>query len=195
MSDKSTNDLVLRTAALKAISDYTTKAYNAARAEVAGVLGRGDRKMARSPLDDTKLGAVYVTDPKPQCLVTDEAELTEWMAEHYPAAIESGYEIAGSEAEVVAVLFEHAPHLLRRIRRVDSEQLRELRANSIALGAPIGPGGEADVPGIEVHTPDGVVTCKPDAAAIHAVVALFRAGRLELDGTVLPAIEEPGDAA
>lgn len=185
------DDLVLRAAALKAISDYTAARYKDARDELAKTMGRGDRKIARSPLDDTsKLGAVYVTDPKPQALITDQQALTDWMVEHYPDATETGYEIAGSDAEVIAVLFEHAPELLRRVRRVNADHMRELRAGAVSLGTPIGPGGEVDIPGIEVHRPDGVVTCRPDDEAMHAVVALFKAGRLQLDGTVLPAIED-----
>lgn len=186
-------DLFLKTAALKVISEYTTDRYNEARAEVAKTLNKGDRKTVRSPLGDVKVGQVWVTDPKPVCAITDRAALTDWLAEHYPATTKTGYEVIGSEPEIVAVLFEHAPHLLREVRAIDPDQLRELRANSIALGAVVGPGGETDVPGISVSEPDGVVTCKPDTQGLQAVMDLYRAGRLDLDGTVRPELEPADD--
>lgn len=183
-------DKVLKAAVLKTISDFTKAKYNEARADLDDTMGKGDRLIARSPLDGSKLGAVYVSDPDPVCRITDEKALTDWMIEHYPELTEQGYEICGSDREVVDVLFEHAPHLLRRIRRVKADDMRELRGNAIATGAPIGPGSEADIPGIAVDIPDGVVACKPDAGAFAAVMDLWRAGRLELDGTVRPQIEE-----
>ncbi len=190
MTDPTRNELITRVAILKAISAYTKERYDEARAEAGKVMGQGDRTIARSPLDNSKLGAVYVNDPDRVCRITDQAALTEWMIEHYPLLTETGYEICGSDKEVIDVLFEHAPHLLRQIRRVKNDDMRELRAGAIALGAPMGPGGEADIPGIEVHTPDGVVACKPTETAWQSVADLYRAGRLQLDGTVLPAIEE-----
>lgn len=182
--------LFLKAAALKTISDYTHDKYNEARAQVAKVLNKGDRKTVRSPLGDSKVGQVYVTDPKPECVITDRSALTAWLNENYPATTETGYEVIGSAAEIVDVLFTHAPHLLREERRINADQLRELRANCVALGTVIGPGGETDVPGIEVREPEGVVTCKPADTALQAVMDLYRAGRLELDGTVRHAIEE-----
>jgi hypothetical protein len=191
MTDPTTqHDLVTRVAILKVIADYTKSRYDELRAEAGDVMGQGDRTIARSPLDQSKLGAVYVTDPKPVCRVTDLAALTDWMIGHYPLLTEQGYEICGSDREVIDVLFEHAPHLLRQIRRVKADDMRELKAGAVALGQPMGPGGEADMPGIKVTTPPGVVTCKPTETAFQSVMDLHRAGRLQLDGTVLPAIEE-----
>lgn len=190
MTDLTRTEVIQRVAILKAISAYTKERYDAARAEAAKVMGEGDRTIARSPLDNSKLGAVYITDPDPVCRVTDQAVLTDWMIEHYPLLTEQGYEICGSEREVIDVLFEHAPHLLRQVRRIKPDDMRELRAGAVALGQPMGPGGEADVPGIEVERPPGVVACKPADTALHSVMALHRANRLLLDGTVLPAIEE-----
>lgn len=181
--------LFLKTAALKTISAYTLDQYNEARAQVANVLNKGDRKVVRSPLGDVKVGQVYVTDPTPECVITDRAALTDWLNEHYPATTETGYDVIGSEAEIVDVLFTHAPHLLREVRRINPDHLRELRANCVALGTVIGPGGENDVPGVDVREPDGVVTCKPADTALQAVMDLYRAGRLDLDGTVRPELE------
>jgi hypothetical protein len=189
MSEPTSPDLFLKTAALKVISEFTAARYNDARAEVAAELNKGDRKTVRSPLGDVKVGQVWVTDPKPVCAITDRGALTEWLQTNYPAMTETGYEVIGSEAEIVAVLFEHAPHLLREVRRINPDQLRELKANCVALGQVVGPGGEADVPGLAVSEPDGVVTCKPDTAGFQAVMDLYRAGRLELDGTLRAELE------
>lgn len=183
-------DKVLRAAVLKTISDFTKAKYDEARAALDGTMGKGDRLIARSPLDNSKLGAVYVTDPNPVCKVTDRAALTDWMVEHYPELTETGYEVCGSDREVIDVLFEHAPHLLREVRRVTADDMRQLRGNAVALGMPVGPGSETDIPGLEVDIPDGVVACKPDPNAFQSVMDLWRAGRLELDGTIRAEIEE-----
>jgi hypothetical protein len=183
-------DVIRQTAILKTISDFTAQRYTEQRAKAARILTRGDRLNARSPLDGTKLGAVYMSDPERVCRITDERALTDWMVEHYVELTETGYEVCGSDKEVIAVLFEHAPHLLRQIRRVKADDMRQLRAAAISAGHPVGPGSEADVPGIEVDTPDGVVACKPTEDAFQAVMDLYRARRLQLDGTVLAAIEE-----
>lgn len=185
----STDALMLRVAALKVISDYTKGQYEAARTEAAAVLGAGDRRMVRSPLDSAKIGPVYVTDPKPIAVVTDTERLTAWYLENYPDSTVNAYEVAASNAEVIGVLFEHAPRLLRHRRQITPQALSELRKESAALGQVIGPGGEADVPGIEVRVPQGVVTCRPAEDALHAVTELILTQRLTLDGTLreLPA--------
>lgn len=187
-------DLVLRVAALKVISEFTTGQYNEARKEIAPTMERGDRLMARSPIDKAKIGAVSMTDPKPTVRVSDLAALTEWLTVNYPAVMKSTYEVCGTDEQVRRVLFEHAPDMLRQVTRIDPEQLKELKANALELGQPVGPGGEMDMPGLVVEVAEGVVTCKPDyATAMPAVRALMAAELLSLDGTVRRSItaEEP----
>ncbi len=176
--------LVQRAAALKVISDFTKDRYDDTRGELAGLMHRGDRLISRSPLDESKIGAVYMTDPKPECRVTDGGALKEWMFANYPELCENGYEVIGSDKEVIGVVFEHAPHLLRRIRQVSADALRELRTAAVTLGQPMGPGGESEVPGLEVHVPDAVVACKPTDNALQSVMDLHREGRLQFDGTM-----------
>ena len=182
MSD--TDSLVLKAAALKVFSEYTKARYDDARAELSEVFNPGDRLISRSPLDNTKIGAVYMTDPKPECRVTDMAAFKAWMFANYPELCENGYEIIGSEKEVVDALWEHAPHLLRRVHQVTAEALRELRAAAVTLGQVVGPGGEAEVPGLDMYQPAPVVTCRPTEDALQAVMDMHRAGQLDLDGTV-----------
>ncbi|WP_116051911.1 hypothetical protein [Amycolatopsis palatopharyngis] len=186
------DDLALRVAALKVVSDYTTRRYNEARAEAAERMERGDRLMARSPLAGVKVGAVSKSDPKPVARVTDEKAFTDWVRKNYPDRMVYDFDVIGSTQEVVSVLFEHAPHLLRKITKPDPELVREIRADSVGLGAPVGPAGEADVDGLEVTTPDGIVSCKPDPEALAAVVDLIRADKLSLEGLVRA--ELPGGA-
>lgn len=190
-----TDDLVLKVATLKVISAFTTEKYNEARREIAEVMERGDRKMARSPIDNAKIGAITLSDPKPTAQVSDLDKLTAWLAEHYPDSLVMGYEVCGSEEQVRRVLFEHAPEMLRKVKKIRPGDLLELRQTAAMVGRPMGPGGEADMPGITVDTPPPVVSCKPDETnALAAVLDLFRAERLLLDGTVrpeLPAAEEP----
>lgn len=186
-------DPAVPVAVLKVLSEHTGLRYDEARADAAKTMAQGDRRIVRSPLDGAKLGAVYMTDPSPKLVVTDRAALTDWIETSHPNLMEDGYEVSGSEAEVVNVLFAHAPHLLRPIRRISGAALSALRKECAALGQVIGPAGEADVPGIEIETSEGVVGCRPDPAALAAVQKLFAAGRLTLDGTLRPALEASND--
>lgn len=192
----SNEELAVRVASLKVISDYTKARYDEARAEADQAMNAGDRLMARSPIDSAKIAPVVKTDPKPVARVTDEGHLTAWMAENYPEKVKAGYEVIGGDDEVIGVLFDHAPHLLRRKTVIKPEDLAELRRDSAAMGCPVGPGGEVDIPGLVVETPAPVVSCKPDPqTALPAVMQLFRAGRLELDGTVRPELTAPEDTS
>lgn len=179
------DDLMLKVAALKVISDFTKEKYDEARAEAAAVLRRGDRRQVYSPLDGSKIGPVSMSDPKVSSVLTDEAALTEWMRQRYPETIESGYKVIGSEAELVSVLFVHAPHLLKHMKRVKRDALMRIHADAVAVGQPIGPSGEADMPGIELQRADPVVSCRPDPdSSVLAVMELIHNQKMLLDGTV-----------
>jgi hypothetical protein len=191
----SNEELALRVAALKVVTEFTLQRYNDARAELGGKMQRGDRLMARSPLDgETKIGAVTKSDPKAVAQISDKAAFEAWVAETYPDRMERDYEIIGSHQEVAAILFESAPHLLRPIVKVDPELVKQIRSDSAKLGCPIGPSGEADVPGVVVSTPEGVVACRPDDNALVAVIDLFRAEKLTLESLTFPELPG-GDAA
>lgn len=181
-----TDELMLRVATLKVISEYTAEQYKAVREQAAADLGPGDRRMVRSPMGNHKLGSVYMTDPKPTATITDREALTDWYGQHYPELIVDGYEVAASDKELIDLLWVHAPHLLRKRRQIKAEALSDLRKGCAAMGVVVGPGGEADVPGVEVSTADGVVTCRPDDGALLAVMELVGAQRIALDGTLRP---------
>lgn len=179
------DELMLRVATLKVISEFTKAKYDEARGEAASVLRRGDRRQVYSPLDGTKIGPVYMTDPKTNSVLTDEEALTEWMELRYPQDMESGYTITGTQAEILSVLIVHAPNLLKRTRRVKRQALMRIHADALAVGQPIGPSGEADMPGITLQQADPVVACKPDPdSALLAVMELIHNQKLLIDGTV-----------
>jgi hypothetical protein len=179
------DDLTLRVAALKVVSEYTAQCYREARVQIGERMARGDRLMARSPLG--KLGAVSRSDPKPTSRITDQSEFTAWVEKHYPERMVLDFEVIGSTQEIVSVLFEHAPYLLRKISKPDPELVKEIRQDSVKVGAPIGPGGEV-VDGLEVSTPDAVVSCKPDDDALSVVAQLIRSNALTFDELVTPAL-------
>ena len=192
MTDSS---LMMRVAALKVLSEFTKQQYDEARAEAEQQLTPGDRRMVRSPLHGEKIGAVAMTDPKPVCEVTNEPALRAWLAAHYPEQVETGYEVTATQRELVDVLFQHAPHLLHSKSRIKPEALRDLRAAAVSLGQPVGPGGEADVPGLTVRTPPGVVRCTPDEGALLAVMELHGAGLLGIDGQPVERPQIEGETA
>jgi len=182
-------DLALKIAALKLLSEYTKRCYDGARHEAARVMKRGERLVARSPIDDQKIAVIPMSDPSKVAEVVDEEALTDWLAEHYPDTVTSGYRIIGSQPEVIAVLFEHAPHLIKRCRAIQLEALHEIKRLSATLGEPVGPGGELDVPGLKVTTPDPVLSCRPAEGALDIIRDLHRRGVLDLDGTVTTTIK------
>lgn len=183
-------DPTLTVTFLKVLSEYLDGRYDEERAKQTAVMRRGDRLSARDPRDDAKLASVTLTDPKSRVEVTSLTELTQWMADNYPELTESVSRIIGSEAEVKDVLFRHAPELLRSTRQIRPDALRELKAACVTLGQVMGPGGEADVPGLAVITPDPVLQCRPVEDVLPRLLSLFREGLIEIDGTVRPLLEE-----
>lgn len=175
---------------LKVLSEYMADRYDEERAKQAAAMNRGDRVTARDPRDGSKLSAVTLTDPSSKVTVTSLTELTQWMVDNYLELTESVSRIIGSEAEVKDVLFRHAPELLRPTRQIRPDALRELKAACVTLGQVMGPGGETEVPGLAVTTPDAVLQCRPVADSLSKLLALFREGHIEIDGTVRPLLEE-----
>lgn len=176
------HDPVLHVAALRVLADYTRERYNAAKDEQAVQMKRGDRLTARSPLGvKRKIAALSLTDPKPVAQITDRAAFTAWVKEHYPDVVDTTERIVGSDAEVIAVLTKYAPHLVKPESKVDPAFEVAIRTESAALGAPIAPNGETDIPGVTVGVPTPQVRCTVEKDALAEVIHLFRIGRLSLD--------------
>lgn len=180
------DELILRVGGLKLLSDRAKKAYDAARAELEHEMGRGDRRIAYSPIDKTKIAAVSMSDPKTTARVADEKAFGAWAATHYPDDIEWDFDVIGSHQEVVAVLYDHAPHLLRRVSKVSPELVKSVTHASAQTGEATGPNGELDVPGVAVETKAAVVSCLPADGGWAAVLELVRAGHMPLELLAAP---------
>lgn len=192
------NELMLSVAVLKVLKEHIEERYNLARADAEKALGPGDRHIVRSPLVPEgaklgpKLGAVYMTDPKNEARITDEGALSEWLCSHkYRPMTKPAYVITATEEELISLLMKHAPRLLKPVRSVTSDARKELLSTAKAMGEPVGPGGELDIPGISVQpTGNAYVACKADEDALLSVYELITSGRVALDGTVRPELEE-----
>lgn len=131
-----------------------------------------------------KLGQVRRNFPDPEWRFTDKAAFEAHVRTEHPGAVEIRTEIVpGKQAEVLAVLAEHAPHLLKDVDYVPEEVFTDALAHSRDTGEPAGPG-------IEWVQPTGSLGVYPDKAAVEFV---RRAMRKELDvlyPKALPAAEE-----
>jgi hypothetical protein len=141
---------------------------------------KGDSIAARVDVDgrDVKLGKVTMTDPKPVGRVTDRAALDEWLTKHVEGAVIERWAF-GPDAEVAAVLNEHAPHLLTFV----AEVAEWARAAALSKAeAAHRAGSKPLAPGIEVTVPDGVVSVgKETPEARAAVLSLIRQGVINVD--------------
>ncbi|WP_027946569.1 hypothetical protein [Amycolatopsis taiwanensis] len=174
------DNLTVKVAAYKLLADHIKGLYDLARAEIAARMERGDRLTAVTA-DGVKIGAVSKKDPKPLALVVDAAALREWIAEYYPERlIEDLVFVEGADEEIKEVLLVHAPHLVRQVRKADPDIVRAILTESSKRGFVVGPGGEAEVPGVEVQAREGVVACLPTDDAMPAVVQMLDRGEIDL---------------
>lgn len=150
------------------------KARTAATKAVFGAAyAPGDKQTFRSPVDETKLGTVFRSDPDPEWRVVDWAALREHLRQDQ-ANFETSHEIA-DEAAAIEVLREHAPHLLAEITRVNPDVVEEALDQSRRTGTPA-------APGIERVKPEGVLTVRPDRNAGVAIERMVQAGVISWDG-------------
>jgi hypothetical protein len=161
---------------LAVLAQRVKEATAAARAVIEHRYAEGTRNTIRSPLDDTKLGTVYRTDPDPKWSVTDRGALCKHL-EDDPANVEYVDDIDGTNAQVIAVLAEHAPWLLARVERV--------RAEAITAAVAAAARGEEPLPGIERVKPRGSLVVRPDKNAGPAIERMVAAGLLTWDGRLL----------
>lgn len=139
-----------------------------------------ERVAALSPLDGSVLGHITRTKKDPVAKVVDQAALMAHIHETDPHGLEDVDVVHATTDQVIAVLREHAPHLLESEVRIRSYALNE--ALKLALGG-------KPVPGVEVERPLGTVNCYPAKDAGEAIEAVIRSGRVALDGTVTQYIE------
>jgi hypothetical protein len=172
--------LARRLAVFKALEVYAKEQYDQVRAEMSARMARGDRLTALTEDEEVKLGVVSKTDPKPRALITNATALRQWIEATYPDHIVEDLDVIGSDEEVKEVLLQHAPALLRQVSKADPDIVRAILAVSAKAGTAVGPGGEADVPGIEIDRAEGVVSCKPTDDALPVVREMLQRGTLDL---------------
>jgi hypothetical protein len=181
---------------LAAASLQKTKAedyYDAVRAEAKKVMDRGDTKSVYAPDGHTRLGAASMSNPKKRAEVFDAAAFLAWVRENYPESVEMDADITGSEEDIKVVLWKHARELLTPRDRVAAKLRAAVLEASNLAGVPMGPGGEADVPGVRLAAAaESRISFLPDSDVAATVAELVRSGAVTLPGL----FEEPAaDAA
>lgn len=183
------DQILLRLCYVKFVSAALKEAERETKSAIDDLMKKGDTLSARSPLDDAKMARVNKSDPKPVATVSDAAALDTWIRETYPDKVKTETTVVGTAGEVIAVLREHAPHLLATNTVVPGWAINELVTRSAGAGEPVGFGGEmGDMapPGIKVTTPDGVISVTIDKkTGPDAFKALWDAHLFDVDGTVL----------
>lgn len=139
-----------------------------------------ERVAAISPFDGSVLGHITRTKKDPVARVADVSALMAHIHETTPEGLEDVDVIAATDDQVIAVLREHAPHMLDSEVRIKPYALNE--ALKLALAG-------KEVPGVEIDRPLGTVNTYPAKNAGDAIEALVKSGRFGLDGTVSKLIE------
>lgn len=115
------DQIVLRAAVLKILSDRITSAFREAKQAAAEHLGPEGRKNA--VLDGNKLASVSVS--KSGRVTVDEAVLSRWVEQNYPTEVET-------------------------VTRIRPGFLDAIKKATDAAGEPCSPLGDLDIPGVSV---------------------------------------------
>ena len=145
----------------------------ATKAIVGNRYGPGDKQTFRSPVDDAKLGTVFRSDPDPEWRVVAAAELDAFLADEDQGNTEATFEIVADASELIPLLLEHAPHLVRQVQRVTAAA--RTWAMDVAKSG-------VTVPGIAKVKPEGVLSVRPDKNAGTAIERMVEAGVITWDG-------------
>ncbi len=187
-----------RLAFLTALVELAVAELAKQRAATADVMEPGEAHPVRTP-DGAMLARVRMTNPKPKTTarITDHVALTEWIGREYPERVQVVPTISDRTEEVIAVLAEHAPHLVELPTSLPTWCTEEVVKLSAKAGRPVGPGGELDVPGVLVETATGTPSVSVAEKAddfLVLVAELATSGRLALDGTLRELPAAPADA-
>lgn len=187
-----------RLALLSGLASYAADEVKTQRADVQLLMEPGEAHPVRSPLTGEMLARVRCSNPKPVTTVTitDHVALDEWIGREYPERLIVTPSVSTRTDEVLAVLAEHAPHLVEIATVVPEYARAEVVTASKKAGKPAGPSGELDVPGVTVtvETPAPSVSVAEKADNFGAlIVDLVTSGVLSADGTLreLPAGDAP----
>lgn len=178
----SKEELALAMVALKHALDRIRPAQDELRADARELLGKKERVPAL--IDGQVVGTIGKSSPKKVARVSDAPALLAWIEQNYPEHLDAVPYIEHLDA-AIRFLEEHGPTELVQYRTVVAEPtLRVMLKASETVGSGVGPGGEADVPGITVDTPDGNVTVLMEKGNEYLVEQLFTSGVVSLDGAV-----------
>ena len=167
--------------ALAAIGKEAEKREAVVKALIGQRYPDGRKETFRSPVTGAKVGTVYRTDPDPKMVIVDRQALEDHLRS-FPGNLITDVGVAPADMpEALAVLAEHAPHLITETQRLDPTTVDAALAQSRATGEPA-------APGIECRKPAGNLTVKPDPAAFEQVGRLIQAGVLTWDAR--PVLEE-----
>lgn len=156
--------------ALAALKKQIGEVDPVVRALFAQDYGNGESKTFRAP-DGRKLGQVRRNDPDPAWKITDRAKLREHLAvqgrEEPTVDVEPD-----AWPEIMAVLAEHAPHLLIEGTQVPDEELDAALAEAKRTGQP--------APGIELVAQEGSLVVTVDrTTGVQAAADMARQGLVD----------------
>lgn len=186
-------ELVLRALVVKHLADTAAVAYRTHKAALADELLNGDHINAADPdSSGVAIGQVYRTKPTGTAVITDRAALTAWMAERYPDRVHAIGSITDLDA-VLAVLREHAPHLVETETVITDWAENEVVKLTEEARQPCGPGRELDVPGVVYQPPGlGTVTGKLAEDGPGVIARLWREGRIRMESGEILALPGAG---
>jgi hypothetical protein len=149
----------IRVAALKALRDKVSDAYNQARADAVAALSPGDRLHAALP-DGSDIGTVSVVDGKTSAKVTNPAALLKWVQVNAPDEVE----------QVPQVRESYLGALLARCENVDGAAMHAKTGELL--------------PGVRFETGDPYARVTQTHDQAEAFVSAWRAGTLAPDAVL-----------
>lgn len=138
----------------------------------------GDKKSPR--YDGVKIGSVSLSDPDPEPVIEDAAELDAWIiSEGKYIPVGEPYIVPDRMVEAIAVLREHAPHLIAEpdvsAMRVPEWFRKDVVAKLFADGAL--------APGVELKVKDPTLTVRPSRDAGPLVRSILQGnGLIAIEG-------------
>lgn len=165
------------------------KSLDALRKEAKGCMTPTER--VPLVIDGDLVGAITKEKKEKHAYVSDELAYREWMQANYRENVVS-FSFIEDVPKAIEVLEKYAPNLVHtRLQVAESVTADILRASEKA-GAPVGPGKEADIPGIRVESPEGTVKAlitRDSEVALAHLEHIVSSGAVSLDGTVRKELE------
>lgn len=171
----------VRLAALAALKRRVALAEGELKDALHATMRDGESHTVWNPADDdTQLATVNRSKKKHTAAVTDRAELTDWIAAHYPEKVVERVAATAEGIEYLQALGD--PDLVTVGAVVPEWAVEEIVKASAAAREPAAPDGTLDVPGVTVTRPEGTTSVRLADDAAEQVAALIAAGRIDTDG-------------